>query len=176
MAQADGPVTEAHVLAIGRVVVRWGMTERVIMDSLWEVATGQSFENMPEEASISLALVTGMEARVALGILKAAFRARHANAADEFDKIVDKIDKLRDTRNLVAHARWLKGKRAGTISTAVFKSSGRLRAVEHAFTAPELEALAERITAATGQLMAFLSQRRYWKTSPRTEQEGKPIP
>ncbi len=38
------PVTDDHLRAIGRVMVEWSRTERVIMDSLWELATGQSFD------------------------------------------------------------------------------------------------------------------------------------
>ena len=70
------PVTDDHLRAIGRVMVEWSRTERVIMDSLWELATGQSFDTLGAAASISLAPVTGMEPRVSLGILKAVFHAR----------------------------------------------------------------------------------------------------
>lgn len=71
------PVTDEHLRGIGRVVVEWSRTERVIMDSLWEIPTGHSFSNAGEEASISLALVTGLEPRTSIGILKAVFHARH---------------------------------------------------------------------------------------------------
>jgi hypothetical protein len=63
------PVTDDHLRGIGRVIMRWSITERVVMDSLWEIATGQSFDALGKDASISLALVTGMDVRVALGIL-----------------------------------------------------------------------------------------------------------
>jgi hypothetical protein len=160
----DGPVTKEHMEAIGRVIVRWAMTERVISDSLWEISTGHSFESLPD-TSISLALVTGMESRTALGILKAVFRARHPADADDFDKLVDRIDALRETRNHVAHGRWLKGKRPGCIESAHFRSSGSLKVVIHGFTSKELESLAERITGTTAEMMRFLAARGYWKPS-----------
>ena len=67
------PVTDEHLRGIGRVIVEWSRTERIIMDSLWEIGTGHSFALAGEEAMISLALVTGMETRTALGIPKAVF-------------------------------------------------------------------------------------------------------
>ena len=91
------------------------MAERVIMDSLREIATGQSFDALEGDVSISPALVTGMDARVMLGILKAVFRARHPQDADELNRIVDKLADPGKVRNIVAHARWTAGKRPGTI-------------------------------------------------------------
>jgi hypothetical protein len=35
------PVTDEHLRAIRRIIVRWGLTERLLMDLVWEVATGQ---------------------------------------------------------------------------------------------------------------------------------------
>ena len=34
-------VTDEHLRAIRRIIVRWGLTERLLMDLVWEVATGQ---------------------------------------------------------------------------------------------------------------------------------------
>jgi hypothetical protein len=85
------PITDEHLIGIGRIITRWSMAERVIMDSLREIATGQSFDALEGDVSISPALVTGMDARVMLGILKAVFRARHPQDADELNRIVDKL-------------------------------------------------------------------------------------
>jgi hypothetical protein len=109
------PITDEHLIGIGRIITRWSMAERVIMDSLREIATGQSFDALEGDVSISPALVTGMDARVMLGILKAVFRARHPQDADELNRIVDKLADPGKVRNIVAHARWTAGKRPGTI-------------------------------------------------------------
>ena len=36
------PITDEHLRGIGRVITRWAMTERVVMDSLWEIAIHSS--------------------------------------------------------------------------------------------------------------------------------------
>jgi hypothetical protein len=172
----DDPVTDAHLLGIGRIVMRWAITERVVMDSLWEIATGHSFEQLGAEASISLALVTGMDARVMLGLLKAVFRARHPADADVMDKLVERLDKLGKRRNAIAHGRWIAGRRPGTIETATFKSAGRLAVDRHAFTSAELNALAERIMRRTWELADFLQSRGYWKPPKPAEESLSQAP
>jgi hypothetical protein len=160
------PITDEHLRAIGRIIVRWGLTERLLMDLVWEVATGQSFEALGEEAPISLALVTGMDARVKLGILKAVFRARHPADADEFDKLAEKLDKLGKVRNVVAHGYWTVGDRPGTIEATSWISSTKLGMRAHAFTARELHSAADRIRDTTWQFAEFLQARGYWKPPP----------
>jgi hypothetical protein len=78
-----------------------------------------------------LSLVTGMDARAKLGILRAVFHARHPEAADAFDKLVQKIERLGKVRNAIAHGRWSKGDRPGSVETTQFLSSGRLRVRSH---------------------------------------------
>src|SRR5262249_22796787 len=117
------------------------------------------------DVSISLALVTGMEARVKLGILKAVFRARHPHDGDEFDKLANKLGKLGHVRNVVAHGHWLAGDRPGTIGAASWRSSNRLAVDMHAFTAKELHSVADRIKDCTWRLAEFLQMRGYWKSS-----------
>jgi hypothetical protein len=144
------------------------MTERLVMDSLWEIATGQTF-GQGEAFLTSISLVTGMDIRVMLGLLKAVFRARHPAHADELDKIVSKIDKLGKQRNVIAHGRWSAGRRQGTIETSTFKSTGKLAVEVHAFTATELNELAERIKRYTWDLADFLQAHGYWKPPPPSE-------
>jgi hypothetical protein len=152
------------------------MTERVIMDSVWEIATGQSFDALGMDASISLALVTGMEPRTALGILKAVFRARHPKDADALDKIADKLSKLLGVRNVIAHGKWRRGKRPRTIECTTFFSSTKLRAEVHAFTPDELNSTADRIKDCTWRLADFLQAHGYWKPSKPAEQFYEPTP
>jgi hypothetical protein len=163
------PVTEEHFTAIGRIIVRWAITERLLMELVWEIATGQSFDALGQDASISLALVTGMDARVKLGILKAVFRARHPDDGDEFDKLANKLGKLGQVRNVIAHGHWLAGQRPGTIEAASWRATNRLAVETHAFTARELHSAAERIKDCTWRLAEFLQARGYWKSSPPTE-------
>ena len=66
------PVTEDHLREIGRVIVEWSRAEIIIMDALWEIATGRSFDEAGPDVHISL---------TSLGILKAVFHARHPEAA-----------------------------------------------------------------------------------------------
>jgi hypothetical protein len=170
------PITDDHLRGIGRIITRRAMTERVVMDSLWEIATGHSFDQLGSEVSISLALVTGMDIRVMLGLLKAVFRARHPNDADALDKLVAHLDKLGKSRNAIAHGRWSAGRRPGTIETATFKSTGRLGVDTHAFTASEMNALAERIMQRTWDLADFLQARGYWKPPAPLSKPPSPIP
>jgi hypothetical protein len=160
------PVTDEHLRGIGRIIVRWALTERLLMDLVWEVATGQSFEAVGEAAAISLALVTGMDTRVKLGILKAVFRARHPVDADEFDKLAEKLDKLGKVRNVVAHGNWVAGGRPGTIQATSWISSNKLGMKSHAFTAKELHSTADRIKDTTWEFAEFFQTRGYWKPPP----------
>ena len=149
-------------MGIGRIIVRWAMTERLLMESVWEVAVGQSLNDVAD-LGISLSLVTGMGARVKLGILQAVFRARHPGSADGFDKLVQKIERLGKVRDAVAHGRWSKGDRPGSVETIQFLSSGRLGSRQRGFTARELNATADRIAKTTWNLADFLQAHGYWK-------------
>jgi len=160
------PVTEEHLTAIGRIIVRWSITERLLMDLVWEIGTGQSSDALGHDTPISLALVTGMDARVKLGILKAVFRARHPDDGDEFDKLADKLGRLGHVRNVVAHGHWLAGKRPGTIEAASWRSSNRLGVEMHAYTAKELHSVADRIKDCTWSLAEFVQPFGYWKSPP----------
>jgi len=134
------------------------------MDSLWEVATGHSFgPTYGPEVGVSLALVTGMSTRVAMGILRAVFRARHPSGGNELDRIADKLDKLGKVRDVVAHGRWTAGRRPGSIEAASFISSRKLGVRIHGFTAKELDATADRIKEETWNLATFLQKHGYWK-------------
>ena len=170
------PVTDDHLRAIGRVVVQWSRTERVIMDSLWEIATGHSFEKSGSDAIISLALVTGLEPRTSLGILKAVFHSRHPNKSENLNALVDALAKLLRKRNIVAHGRWTKGNRPHTIECASFISSGELRVEIHAYTPEELNELAERISRKTFEFGEFLQANGYWRPSPPLDETGGPTP
>jgi hypothetical protein len=170
------PVTDAHLLGIGRVVRIWAVAERVLMDSLWETATGHSLSNLQADTGLSLALVAGMDARVMIGLLKAVFRARHPKEADDLDKLLEKLDKLGKRRNAIAHGRWKAGKRPGTIETVSFKSSGKLGIEVHAYTVAELNTSANRITGCTRELISFLRKMGYWKLIAPSEESLSQAP
>ncbi|HME27726.1 MAG TPA: hypothetical protein VKI44_41455 [Acetobacteraceae bacterium] len=125
------PITDAHLTGIGRVITAWARTERVVMDSLWEIATGRSFDEWGDDASISLAFVTGMDVRVAIGILKSVFAARRPADAEAFAKLADKLADLGKLRNVVAHGRWTEGKRPRSIEAARFITTGSLKVSVH---------------------------------------------
>ena len=158
---SEEPLTEAHLIGISRIIVRWAMTERLLMDAVWEIAIGQSFNDVAD-LGVSLSLVTGMDVRVKLGILRAVLHARHPEAADAFDKLVQKIERLGKVRNAIAHGRWSKGDRPGSVQTIQFLSSGRLGFRSHGFTARELNATADRIAKTTWDLADFLQAHGYW--------------
>jgi hypothetical protein len=105
-----------------------------------------------------------MGAKTALGILKAVFRARHKNDADEFDKMIERLNDLRRVRDIVGHGRWIKDEeRPRSICAASFRSSGKLGVEKHRFTPEELLGTAERINARVHEMAIFLQARGYWK-------------
>ena len=107
-----------------------------------------------------------MDTRVKLSILKAVFRARHSADADQFDKLAEKLNKLREVRNVVAHGYWTAGDRPGTIQPTSWISSNKRGMKTHAFTARELHSAADRIRDTTWEFADFLQVRGYWKTTP----------
>lgn len=151
-----------HLRAIGLVIAEWSYMEYVVGWSVAELAAGRSIQKQGDEPAARI-LVTGMEFRTALGLLGSLAAVRFPNDADAFSKITEKIRRLAGTRNTIAHARWHKGKRPGTIEALVFKAVGSLTAQAHAFTARELFGLAERIAAQRSELLDFLTSRGFWK-------------
>jgi hypothetical protein len=127
-------LSNEHYEWIGRIIVTWAVMERFLADCLWEVATGHSFIEMTQEQSISLAFVTGMDARTVIGMLKAVVRARHHADADQFDKLADKVDEMCRKRAIIAHGRWRPGKRPRTMETISFGAIGELKTQVHAYT------------------------------------------
>jgi hypothetical protein len=166
---AASVLTEAHLIGIGRIVVEWSATELTLSHLLWEIAAGKRFSGILSNVSewqASISSMVGMDARVTMGILRAVFHARHPDLSDNFDKIVDKLNKLLKVRHIVAHGFWIKGKRRGSFDAMIFKSSGRMRVEHHMFTAKELNNTADRIINATHSLIIFLESHGYWKDLP----------
>jgi len=169
-------ITDEHFRGIGLVIAQWGWTERVISDSLWEVATGFSFSSITPAQSLSIALITGMDVRVKMGLIKAVFRARFPKNADEFDKLIGKLNKLYDRRNTIAHGNWRTGKRPNSIATSWFKASGELGSSERGYTARELRLLAYLILERTTRLISFLQTHGFWRGMPSLDKLSEPNP
>lgn len=169
-------LTDEHLKAIALVIAQWNYMEGIIKHALYEVATGISISTMTDTDGIALGLVTGMDVKTQIGILKAVFRARHKEGSDEFDKMLDKIDNDRKVRNTVAHTRWRKGNRPNSIITYTFKSTGELTVDPHDYTPEELTEAAHRIFNRAGALWKFLLERGHLKRPDSASLETQPGP
>lgn len=166
MSEKSSVLSNEHRIALSYVITNWALAERVVADSLWEVATGHSFSELTAEKSLSLSFIAGMDSRTALGLLQSSFRARYPNDADEFDKIAKKLSTFSKTRNIIAHGRWQKGKRPNTIETKYFSAMGTLKVETHAYTAAEMMATATRMMETLQVFVRFLQGRGFWKSPP----------
>ncbi|GEM_PF-3778954 len=156
-------LSDEHLKGIGLVIGTWSYAEGIIRHSLWEVATGHSFAELDREKGVSLALITGMDVRVALGILKAVFRAKFPQSADQLDKLADRLNKLYDRRNTIAHGIWRKGQKPNSIACYKFKTSGELGSKRVSYTSEELRRAACLIQERAQQLLTFLQKYGYSK-------------
>jgi hypothetical protein len=167
-------ISDAHHIAISKIIINWALLDRGVMELLWQTATGHSFENFTPQAALSLSLVVGMDIRVKLGLLRAVFHARRPADADKFDKIISKIDRLGKRRNLIAHGVWRLGNRPGSIECASFSAAGgRLKSEQHSFTVIELNGLAMGILDVGRELVhAFVAA--FGRPSPEILQRPTP--
>lgn len=166
----DIPIlSEEHYAAIGQVVVKAAVTQHLMAMAAFSLAANEA---SPWHEDIAYGvLITGMGAQTLVGMLKTLGRIRHEEDADEFDKLLDKINKAFSRRDTFAHAAWARGKRPNSAQPLLAKTVGRLRKTQEVdYTPKEILKWAETFGRLSLALMMFLGR---WnlvpETTPQTE-------
>lgn len=133
-------VSDDHLVGIGLVIAQWASIENLLVQSVCDLMAGQPSDFSGRDVT-SFAVLRGMDARILLGLAKSLTGQLFHKDTDEFNKLADKLDKLGQKRNVVAHGSWTPGKRPGSIQTTHAKTVGRIRTERHEYTARELTAL-----------------------------------
>jgi len=151
-------VTPKHREAIGAVIEAWAFFESALLYDLCMLATRPE-PTQHTDLSTALVLATGMKPHTMLGMMRTLVGVLFPKDVEEFDKLRLKIKRLSDTRDIIAHARWIKGERPNSIRTMVIKSVNELKADPHDFTPDELNDVAVRIIGRALDVKVFLQSR-----------------
>lgn len=134
-------VSDRHLVGIGLIVAEWAQVEQLLKVALCNlIANDQAgYTQTPV-----LYVVTGMEARTTIGLLRTLARIRIPSKEQQtrLDKILDGIERLKQWRDTVAHATWLEGETPKTIKPYGIKTVGRVKRLGGQITAQNLRAIA----------------------------------
>jgi hypothetical protein len=147
--------TPEHVEAIGLIIMNWANAEHVLAHVLARLL-GDRLPPVDEFDGLRLVAITGMRDRPVAALTKSIFRLRYSDLADRFDKLIDSLLREGKRRDVIAHAVWNKGNRAGSIRTGVARPSNVFKLEEFEYTAAELRRLANRIYDKTVEIVSFL--------------------
>lgn len=148
-------LSDDHLQGIGLVIAQWASMETLLVHAVCDLMAGAPSDYSGRDIS-SLAILKNTDARILLGLAKTLYCELFPKEADEFSRLVDKIDKLRSKRNVVAHALWKTGKRNDSIQTKHVRTVGKIKVEVHAYTARELILTAHRIQSRGEQFAALL--------------------
>jgi hypothetical protein len=153
------PLSDAHLRAIGLVITEWARTERALFVALVQTARLQPGTEIDASAVVPAILTGGMTFRTTSGLLKSLINFYYPTVEEELSRILKKLGKESEKRDVIAHADWWYGRRPESIKTVTFTTVGKYKREEHDYTVPELEALACRIAKLRNELIRILGRR-----------------
>lgn len=151
-------VTDAHACEVGKLIGVWAFIQRIVLGVLLTLLRGKKVarETFDIQDWMAMLVSAGMSDRTAIGLIKSMVRSYRPKTADEFDKIADKLLGDGETRDIIAHAMWDKGKRPGSISVSVLKTVGKVKHTRHEYTVKELHEVLLRFYDHFFDMMAWL--------------------
>jgi len=150
-------LTDAHLAAIGLVVVEWAALEGLMQMALCNLMMNDI--EWLEKNPGPLILTTGMGAQVMIGLLKSFIQFRSPDDAEAFEKLMKKINKAKGHRDIVAHSTWEKGPAPGLVEPQGHKTVGQLKTLEGHADAEGIADIAHDIFRLGVQLDRFMRAR-----------------
>lgn len=145
-------LSDDHLRAFGLIIAQWASLEALLGVALREIC------HLESEGGILV--TTGMDYRVVTGMLQTAVRRRFPKEdADFFDKLMVKLGKLKDARDIIAHKRWEPGEKPGFIAPIGLKTLGTLKILTGEVNLDGLTQVAEKILMGGRMLLSFFQER-----------------
>ena len=125
-------LADDHLMAIGLVITQWASLERLMIHAICDLIANKplSPRRTLEDAG-GLMAVSGIGARVMIGLLETLTVLRFGeNDAKTLKKLLERIQKCKDVRDILAHAIWETGTRPGFVKPKGMKTVGIIRILE----------------------------------------------
>lgn len=154
-------ISDAHALAIGRVITTWPVAHFFLGSALCAViADGDVWEG---DKSIAI-VVNGMTPRTITGLLRTFVRLRFPKDDRAFTKLLDRFSAIEKTRDAFAHAIWTPCEGdPSRIEPGLVKTVGGLRKARASYSVSEINEVTAAIKHLCLQLAAFLL---HWGIAP----------
>jgi hypothetical protein len=141
---------------IGRVVVAWSKMENTMEEFIWEL--------LSLDVSLGRILTSRLDVTIKIRHLRELGQAQMQEAMFlDLSSILDRIDFMRDDRNMIVHGTWARNKDWIPIVLSLRqKSLSPDEVVGEAFPNSRMLILARNVAAARFQLMRLMKQYRAW--------------
>jgi len=147
-------LSDEHLAGIGLIVAEWAHVEQLLKMALCNL-----MDDSPAGSTRTRLfwVVTGMDVRATIGLIKTLTRIKISSEEQltRLDKILDGIERLKQWRDIVAHATWHKGDRAGTTKPFGIKAMGKVKSLKGEVSARALRAMAYVIYRYGTHLVGF---------------------
>jgi hypothetical protein len=143
---------------IGLVVWSWAMMESCLLNHL--ILMSAASRKSAVALTSTYMLTAGMTPRTVLGLLRSFIFARFKEAdVEEFDKIRNRVNRLGDKRDLIAHLNWRIDAKKHEMRAVRIKSLNKVSRQPYTFTPRELIELADHIRLEAKALTEFFQSR-----------------
>jgi hypothetical protein len=119
-------------LAIGNLVTEWAGVQTFLTKAVAEMMIGKSMDEDDDHTHITA--IIGMEPRVLMGLFKTLAPLRIGpQRAERMSKILDKMEKAKELRDLLSHCIWKRDDKGRMIAVRL-KTIGKIKLYERHIT------------------------------------------